>query len=70
MVVVERHPGSPDERWRLEGAADIFYEYVYIWNQEQLYLLDVLGDMCAVRAVAASEIAAVHACLLAEGGEH
>ena len=34
MVVVERHPGSPDERWRLEGAADIFYEYVYIWNQE------------------------------------
>ena len=35
-----------------------------------MYLLDVLGDMCAVRAVAASEIAAVHACLLAEGGEH
>ena len=35
-----------------------------------MYLLDVLGDMCAVRAVAASkyEIAAVHACLLACGG--
>ena len=46
MVVVEHHPGSPDERWRLEGAADIFYEYVYIWDQEQCICL-TCSAICA-----------------------